>query len=231
MNSQQKAAAAQANGHFDKSVVPVKDHSGVMILEKDEFIKGNTTVEGLAKLNASFEMMGQMGFDAVALQKYPEAQKITHVHHAGNSSGIVDGAAVVLLASEKAVKEQGLKPRAKVLATALVGTDPTIMLTGPAPAARKALQKAGLSIDDIDLFEVNEAFAAVVMRFINELNVPAEKVNVNGGAIAMGHPLGATGAMILGTLLDELERQGKKRGLATLCVGGGMGIATIIELV
>ncbi len=231
VGSQQKAATAQANGYFDKSVVPVKDHSGVLILEKDEFIKGNTTVEGLAKLNASFEMMGQMGFDAVALQKYPEAQKINHVHHAGNSSGIVDGAAVVLLASEKAVKEQGLKPRAKVLATALVGTDPTIMLTGPAPAARKALAKAGLTIDDIDLFEVNEAFAAVVMRFINELKVPAEKVNVNGGAIAMGHPLGATGAMILGTLLDELERQGKKRGLATLCVGGGMGIATIIELV
>ncbi|MEG0745697.1 MAG: acetyl-CoA C-acetyltransferase [Acinetobacter sp.] len=229
--SQQKAAAAQANGYFDKSVVPVKDHSGVMILEKDEFIRGSTTVEGLAKLNASFEMMGQMGFDAIALQKYPEAQKINHVHHAGNSSGIVDGAAVVLLASEKAVKEQGLKPRAKVLATALVGTDPTIMLTGPAPAARKALAKAGLTIDDIDLFEVNEAFAAVVMRFITELKVPVEKVNVNGGAIAMGHPLGATGAMILGTLLDELERQGKKRGLATLCVGGGMGIATIIELV
>ncbi|MGS5595179.1 acetyl-CoA C-acyltransferase, partial [Acinetobacter baumannii] len=152
-------------------------------------------------------------------------------HHAGNSSGIVDGAALVLLASEKAVKEQNLKPRAKVLATALVGTDPTIMLTGPAPAARKALEKAGLTIDDIDLFEVNEAFAAVVMRFINELNVPAEKVNVNGGAIALGHPLGATGAMILGTLLDELERQNKKRGLATLCVGGGMGIATIIERV
>mgnify|MGYP006188087039 FL=1 len=229
--SQQKAAAAQANGYFDKSVVPVKDHSGVMILEKDEFIRGSTTVEGLAKLNASFEMMGQMGFDAIALQKYPEAQKINHVHHAGNSSGIVDGAAVVLLASEKAIKEQGLKPRAKVLATALVGTDPTIMLTGPAPAARKALAKAGLTIEDIDLFEVNEAFAAVVMRFITELKVPVEKVNVNGGAIAMGHPLGATGAMILGTLLDELERQGKKRGLATLCVGGGMGIATIIELV
>lgn len=231
VGSQQKAATAQANGYFDKSVVPVKDHSGVMILEKDEFIRGSTTVEGLAKLNASFEMMGQMGFDAVALQKYPEAQKINHVHHAGNSSGIVDGAAVVLLASEKAVKEQGLKPRAKVLATALVGTDPTIMLTGPAPAARKALEKAGLSIDDIDLFEVNEAFAAVVMRFMTELNVPSDKVNVNGGAIAMGHPLGATGAMILGTLLDELERQGKKRGLATLCVGGGMGIATIIEIV
>ncbi|WP_151840141.1 acetyl-CoA C-acetyltransferase [Acinetobacter soli] len=231
VGSQQKAAAAQAQGYFDKSVVPVKDHSGVMILEKDEFIKGQTTLEGLAKLNASFEMMGKMGFDAVALQKYPEAQKIHHVHHAGNSSGIVDGAAVVLIASEKAVKEQGLKPRAKVLATALVGTDPTIMLTGPAPAARKALQKAGLTIDDIDLFEVNEAFAAVVMRFINELQVPEDKVNVNGGAIAMGHPLGATGAMILGTLLDELERQDKKRGLATLCVGGGMGIATIIERV
>ncbi|EXC29632.1 acetyl-CoA C-acetyltransferase [Acinetobacter sp. 809848] len=231
VKSQQKAAAAQSNGYFDQSVVPVKDHAGVVILEKDEFIKGNTTLEGLTKLNPSFEMMGQMGFDAVALQKYPEVQKINHVHHAGNSSGIVDGAAVVLLASEKAVKEQNLKPRAKVLATALVGTDPTIMLTGPAPAARKALEKAGLTIDDIDLFEVNEAFAAVVMRFINELNVPAEKVNVNGGAIALGHPLGATGAMILGTLLDELERQDKKRGLATLCVGGGMGIATIIERV
>ena len=229
--SQQKAAAAQAKGYFDQSVVAVKDHAGVTILAKDEFIKAATTTESLAKLNASFAMMGQMGFDAVALQKYPEVQQINHVHHAGNSSGIVDGAAVVLLASEKAVKEQGLKPRAKVLATALVGTDPTIMLTGPAPAARKALAKAGLTIDDIDLFEVNEAFASVVMRFVNELKVPMEKVNVNGGSIAMGHPLGATGAMILGTLMDELERQGKKRGLATLCVGGGMGIATIIELV
>ncbi|MFW1858598.1 acetyl-CoA acetyltransferase [Acinetobacter defluvii] len=230
-NSQRKAAAAQAAGHFDKSIVAIKDQAGVTILDKDEFIKPTTTAEGLAKLNPSFEMMGSMGFDAVALQQYPEAQKINHVHHAGNSSGIVDGAAVVLIASEKAVKEQGLKPRAKVLATALVGTDPTIMLTGPAPAARKALEKAGLSIDDIDLFEVNEAFASVVMRFMKELKVPSDKVNVNGGAIAMGHPLGATGAMILGTLLDELERQGKKRGLATLCVGGGMGIATIIELV
>ena len=229
--SQQKAAAAQAKGYFDQSVVAVKDHAGVTILAKDEFIKAATTTESLAKLNASFAMMGQMGFDAVALQKYPEVKHINHVHHAGNSSGIVDGAAVVLLASEKAVKEQGLKPRAKVLATALVGADPTIMLTGPAPAARKALAKAGLSIEDIDLFEVNEAFAAVVMRFMTELKVDPAKVNVNGGAIAMGHPLGATGAMILGTLLDELERQGKKRGLATLCVGGGMGIATIIELV
>lgn len=229
--SQKKAAAAQANGYFDRSVVPVQDKAGVTILAKDEFIKPATTAEGLGKLNPSFAMMGQMGFDAIALQKYPEVGAVNHVHHAGNSSGIVDGAAVVLLASEKAVKEQGLKPRAKVLATALVGTDPTIMLTGPAPAARKALAKAGLTIDDIDLFEVNEAFAAVVMRFITELKVDPAKVNVNGGAIALGHPLGATGAMILGTLLDELERQGKKRGLATLCVGGGMGIATIIELV
>ncbi|WP_180146890.1 acetyl-CoA C-acetyltransferase [Acinetobacter sp. YH12052] len=230
-NSQQKAAAAQAKGYFDKSVVPVKDKAGVTVLAKDEFIKPTTTAEGLGKLNPSFAMMGQMGFDAIALQKYPEVGAVSHVHHAGNSSGIVDGAAVVLLASEKAVKEQGLKPRAKVLATALVGADPTIMLTGPAPAARKALAKAGLTIDDIDLFEVNEAFAAVVMRFMTELNVDPAKVNVNGGAIALGHPLGATGAMILGTLMDELERQGKKRGLATLCVGGGMGIATIIELV
>lgn len=229
--SQKKAAAAQANGYFDRSVVSVQDKAGVTILAKDEFIKPATTAEGLGKLNPSFAMMGQMGFDAIALQKYPEVGAVNHVHHAGNSSGIVDGAAVVLLASEKAVKEQGLKPRAKVLATALVGTDPTIMLTGPAPAARKALAKAGLTIDDIDLFEVNEAFAAVVMRFITELKVDPVKVNVNGGAIALGHPLGATGAMILGTLLDELERQGKKRGLATLCVGGGMGIATIIELV
>ena len=229
--SQKKAAAAQANGYFNASVIPVKDKAGVVILDKDEFIKPTTTAEGLGKLNPSFATMGQMGFDAIALQKYPEVGAINHVHHAGNSSGIVDGAAVVLIASEQAVKEQGLKPRAKVLATALVGADPTIMLTGPAPAARKALAKAGLTIDDIDLFEVNEAFAAVVMRFINEMKIDPAKVNVNGGAIAMGHPLGATGAMILGTLLDELERQGKKRGLATLCVGGGMGIATIIELV
>lgn len=229
--SQKKAATAQANGYFDKSIIPVKDKAGVVILDKDEFIKPTTTAEGLSALKPSFATMGQIGFDAIALQKYPEVGSVNHVHHAGNSSGIVDGAAVVLLASEQAVQQQNLKPRAKVLATALVGADPTIMLTGPAPAARKALAKAGLTIDDIDLFEVNEAFAAVVMRFINEMKVDPAKVNVNGGAIAMGHPLGATGAMILGTLLDELERQGKKRGLATLCVGGGMGIATIIELV
>ncbi len=230
-NSQAKAALAQKEGRFDKSIIPVKDGAGVTILDHDEFVRAGTTAESLQKLNPSFEMMGNMGFDALALQKYPEAQKITHVHHAGNSSGIVDGAALVLIGSEKAGQLYNLKPRAKIIATALVSTDPTIMLTGPAPAARKALEKAGLTIDDIDLFEVNEAFAAVVMRFMKELNVPAEKVNVNGGAIAMGHPLGATGAMIIGTLLDELERQGKKRGLATLCVGGGMGIATIIERV
>ncbi|MGQ0473971.1 acetyl-CoA C-acetyltransferase [Acinetobacter variabilis] len=229
--SQKKAAAAQANGYFDKSIIPVKDKAGVVILNKDEFIKPTTTAEGLSALKPSFATMGQIGFDAIALQKYPEVGSVNHVHHAGNSSGIVDGAAIVLLASEQAVQQQNLKPRAKVLATTLVGADPTIMLTGPAPAARKALAKAGLIIDDIDLFEVNEAFAAVVMHFINEMKVDPAKVNVNGGAIAMGHPLGATGAMILGTLLDELERQGKKRGLATLCVGGGMGIATIIELV
>lgn len=230
-NSQQKAAAAQAAGYFNRSIVPIKDKAGVTILAEDEFIKAHTTVQSLANLNPSFAMMGQMGFDALALQKYPEVGQINHVHHAGNSSGIVDGAALVLIASEKAVQQYGLKPRAKILATALVGSDPTIMLTGPAPAARKALAKAGLSIDDIDLFEVNEAFAAVVLRFIHELKVDPAKVNVNGGAIAMGHPLGATGAMILGTLLDELERQNKKRGLITLCVGGGMGIATIIERV
>ena len=230
-NSQAKAAKAQAEGRFDKSLIAVKDGAGVTILNHDEFVRPGTTAESLQKLNPSFEMMGNMGFDAVALQKYPEAQKINHVHHAGNSSGIVDGAALVLIGSEKAGQLHNLKPRAKIISTALVGTDPTIMLTGPAPAARKALEKAGLTIDDIDLFEVNEAFAAVVMRFMKELNVPADKVNVNGGAIAMGHPLGATGAMIIGTLLDELERQDKKRGLATLCVGGGMGIATIIERV
>ena len=184
-NSQQKAAAAQAAGYFNRSIVPIKDKAGVTILAEDEFIKAHTTVQSLAKLNPSFALMGQMGFDALALQKYPEVGQINHVHHAGNSSGIVDGAALVLIASEKAVQQYGLKPRAKILATALVGSDPTIMLTGPAPAARKALAKAGLSIDDIDLFEVNEAFAAVVLRFIHELKVDPAKVNVNGGAIAM----------------------------------------------
>ncbi|MFO1380384.1 MAG: acetyl-CoA C-acetyltransferase [Chitinivorax sp.] len=231
VDSQAKAAAARAAGYFNKSIIPVRDANGLTILAEDEFIKPGTSLETLAKLNPSFEMMGQMGFDAVALMKYPMVERIHHVHHAGNASGIVDGAALVLIGSEQKGNELGLKPRARIVSVALCGTDPTIMLTGPAPAALKALAKVNLKPEDIDLFEVNEAFASVVLRFMKELNVPAEKVNVNGGAIAMGHPLGATGAMILGTLLDELERRQLKRGLATLCVGGGMGIATIIERV
>jgi acetyl-CoA C-acetyltransferase len=231
MQSQQRAARAQAAGYFDRSVVAVTDQIGLPVLEKDEFIKPRTTMEGLAALKTSFLELGAMGFDAVALQRYPQVERIHHVHSAGNSSGIVDGAAAVLIGSEAKGKEQGLTPRGRIIATALSGADPTIMLTGPMPAARKALAKAGLTVNDIDLFEVNEAFAAVPLRFMREMGVPHEKVNVNGGAIAMGHPLGATGAMLLGTLLDELERRKLKRGLITLCVGGGMGIATIIERV
>lgn len=231
LNSQKKAAYAQAQGYFKKSVLPVVDQNGITILSQDEFIRPNTTIEALGQLNASFKMMGEMGFDSVATKKYHYIEQINHVHTPGNSSGIVDGSAVILVGSEAKGRELNLTPRARIVATAVTSTDPTIMLTGPAPAARKALHKAGLSIDDIDLFEVNEAFAAVVMRFQKELNIPDEKVNVNGGSIAMGHPLGATGAMILGTLLDELERRELKYGLATLCVGGGMGIATIIERV
>ena len=231
VESQAKAAAARAAGYFNKSIIPVRDQNGLTILAEDEFIKPGTSLETLAKLNPSFEMMGQMGFDAVALMKYPMVERIHHVHHAGNSSGIVDGAALVLIGSEQKGNELGLRPRARIVSVALAGTEPTIMLTGPAPAAKKALAKVNLKPEDIDLYEVNEAFASVVLRFMKELNVPAEKVNVNGGAIALGHPLGATGAMILGTLLDELERRQLKRGMATLCVGGGMGIATIIERV
>ncbi len=231
LQSQQRAAKARAAGYFANSVVPVKDFLGQTILGEDEFIKPHTTLEGLASLKPAFEQLGGMGFDAVALQRYPQVERIHHVHHAGNSSGIVDGAAAVLVGSEAAGKTHGLKPRARVVAAALSGADPTIMLTGPMPAARKALAKAGMTVDQIDLFEVNEAFAAVVMRFMKEMKVPHEKVNVNGGAIAMGHPLGATGAMILGTLIDELHRRKLRYGLATLCVGGGMGIATIVERV
>jgi acetyl-CoA C-acetyltransferase len=231
MESQQRAAKARAAGYFANSVVPVKDFLGQTILGEDEFIKPQTTLEGLASLKPAFEQLGSMGFDAVALQRYPQVERIHHVHHAGNSSGIVDGAAAVLVGSEAAGKTHGLKPRARIVAAALSGADPTIMLTGPMPATRKALAKAGLTVDQIDLFEVNEAFAAVVMRFMKEMKVPHEKVNVNGGAIAMGHPLGATGAMILGTLIDELHRRKLRYGLATLCVGGGMGIATIVERV
>ncbi|MDX5439338.1 MAG: acetyl-CoA C-acetyltransferase [Alteromonadaceae bacterium] len=231
VKSQQKAASAWDKGYFAKSIVPVTDQNGVVILDRDEHVRGNTTVESLAGLKPSFQMMGEMGFDGVAREKYHYVEKINHVHHAGNSSGIVDGATAMLIGSEAKGKELGLKPRARIVATAVTSTDPTIMLTGPAPAARKALEKAGMTVDQIDLFEVNEAFASVVMRFQKELSVPDEKVNVNGGAIAMGHPLGATGAIILGTLLDELERRELRYGLATLCVGGGMGIATIIERV
>ena len=231
LTSQQRAATAQAEGRFDRSVLPVLDEIGMPVLERDEFIKPRTTMEALASLRASCDDMGKMGFDAVALSRYPQVERIHHVHTAGNSSGIVDGAAAVIIGSEAKGKSMGLTPRGRIVATALSGADPTIMLTGPMPAARKVLAKAGLTVDDIDLFEVNEAFAAVPMRFMQEMHVPHEKVNVNGGSIALGHPLGATGAMLVGTLLDELERRKLKRGLITLCVGGGMGIATIIERV
>jgi acetyl-CoA C-acetyltransferase len=231
VESQARAAKAQANGYFDKSVIPVKDLNGLTLLERDEFIRPGTTVDSLSGLKPSFQFHGDLGFDDVALQKYHWVEKINHVHHAGNSSGIVDGASLVAIGSEKAGTDLGLTPRARIVSAAVSGADPTIMLTGPAPAARKALAKAGLKVEDIDLFEINEAFAAVAMRFMRDLGIDHEITNVNGGAIAMGHPLGATGAMILGTLVDELERRDLKRGLATLCVGGGMGIATIIELV
>ena len=230
VESQTRAAKAWANGYFAKSVVPVKDRNGLPILDRDEHIRAGATLESLAGLQPSFAMMGEAGgFDAVALQRYHWVEKIEHVHHAGNSSGIVDGAALVLVGSEAAGRASGLTPRARILATALSGADPTIMLTGPAPASRKALAKAGLTVDDIDLFEINEAFAAVAMRYMKDMGISHEQTNVNGGSIAMGHPLGATGAMILGTLVDELERRDLRRGLATLCVGGGMGIATIVE--
>ena len=229
LESQKRAGAARDAGRFTRSITPVRDGIGLAVLEQDEFVKPHTTLAGLASLKASFADLGALGFDAVAQRKYPQVERIEHVHTAGNSSGIVDGAAVVLIGSEDKGRALGLQARGRVVATALAGSDPTIMLTGPMPAARKALAKAGLTIDQIDLFEVNEAFAAVPMRFMKELGVPHEKVNVNGGAIALGHPLGATGAMILGTLLDELERRRLRYGLATLCVGGGMGIATIIE--
>jgi acetyl-CoA C-acetyltransferase len=229
LRSQHKAARASADGSFARSLVPVTDQNGIVLLDHDEFIRGDCTLEGLGKLKPSFEMMGQMGFDSTALRVYSHVERIEHVHTPGNSSGIVDGAALMLIGSEAKGKELGLKPRARIVATAVTGTDPTIMLTGPAPATRKALAKAGLSVDDIDLFEVNEAFASVVMKFMKDMGVSEGKVNVNGGSIAMGHPLGATGCAILGTLLDELEKRQLRYGLATLCVGGGMGIATIIE--
>jgi acetyl-CoA C-acetyltransferase len=230
--SQTLAAQAQQEGRFNESVIPVLDINDHPLLERDEFIRPDTTVETLAQLKPSFATIGEMGgFDAVALQKYHWVEKINHVHTPGNSSGIVDGAALVAVGNEQLGSELGLEPRAKILATALSGADPTIMLTGPAPASKKALAKAGLTVDDLDLVEINEAFAAVVLRFVRDMGLDMEMVNVNGGAIAMGHPLGATGAMILGTLIDELHRTGGRYGLATLCVGGGMGIATVVEAI
>ncbi|MGH3483899.1 MAG: acetyl-CoA C-acetyltransferase [Nocardioidaceae bacterium] len=228
--SQARAAKATANGWFADSVVPVVDRNGLTVLDHDEFIRPGTTVETLAGLKPSFAAIGDFGgFDSVALEKYHWVEKINHVHHAGNSSGIVDGAALVMVGSEDAGKRHGLTPRARILATAVSGSEPTIMLTGPAPASRKALAKAGLDVSDVDLFEMNEAFAAVVLRFMKDLSIPHDIVNVNGGAIAMGHPLGATGAMLLGTVIDELHRRDQRYGLATLCVGGGMGCATVVE--
>ncbi|WP_193039880.1 MULTISPECIES: acetyl-CoA C-acetyltransferase [unclassified Pseudomonas] len=229
LHSQQKAARARADGSFNKSLIAVQDQNGLVLLDHDEFIRADSTLEGLGKLKPSFEMIGQMGFDATALRVYSHVERINHVHTPGNSSGIVDGAALMLIGSEAKGRELGLQARARIVATAVTSTDPTIMLTGPAPATRKALARAGLRVEDIDLFEVNEAFASVVLKFIKDMGIDAARVNVNGGSIAMGHPLGATGCAILGTLLDELEVRQQRYGLATLCVGGGMGIATIIE--
>jgi acetyl-CoA C-acetyltransferase len=230
LRSQQRAASAWTGGRFTRSVVPVRDRNGVTVLDHDEHMRPGTTLETLGALSPSFAGIGEMGgFDAVALQKYHWVEKINHVHTAGNSSGIVDGAALVLIGTEEAGRQAGLAPRGRVVATAVTGSDPTIMLTGPTPATTQVLQAAGLSKDDIDLWELNEAFAAVVLKWVKDLDLPMEKVNVNGGAIAMGHPLGATGAMIFGTVLDELERTQGRYGLVTLCIGGGMGVATIIE--
>jgi acetyl-CoA C-acetyltransferase len=233
VRSQNRAEAAWKDNRFAKSIVPITDQNGLTILDRDEYMRPGTTVEALGNLKASFKDMGENmpGFDKVALMKYPHLEKINHIHHAGNSSGIVDGAAAVLIGNKEFGEKWGLKPRARIRATAKIGTDPTIMLTGPVPVTQKILADNGMTINDIDLFEVNEAFAAVVMRFMQAFDVDESKVNVNGGAIAMGHPLGATGAMIIGTVLDELERTGKGVGLATLCIASGMGAATIIERV
>jgi len=229
--SQQRTAHAWENNYFEKSIIPIKDKAGLVILEKDEHPRPNSTMETLAKLPSAFEQAGLNGFDSIAMRRYPQIEKINHLHTAGNSSGIVDGASLILIGSEKIGKKIGLKPRAKIIASGIASTDATIMLTGPTPATKKALTNAGMSAKDIDLWEMNEAFAAPVLKFQNDFNIESSKLNVNGGAIAMGHPLGATGSMLLGTLLDELERQQKSTGLVTLCVGGGMGVSTIIELI
>jgi acetyl-CoA C-acetyltransferase len=231
VRSQKLAARARDSGWFDRSVVPVKDENGIVVLQRDDFLKPDTDIATLAKLKPSFDSLGKMGFDAIALAKYTEVEAINHVHTPGNSSGIVDGASLVMVGSAPIGKELGLTPRGRVISTALVATDPIIMLLGPGPAARKALAKAGLTIDDIDLVEINEAFASVALRLQRDLDVPDEKLNVVGGAIAMGHPLGATGGALVSTMLDELERRKLKRALICMCVGGGMGIASIIERV
>jgi acetyl-CoA C-acetyltransferase len=231
MESQRRAAHARDKGYFDRSVVPVKDYNGLTVLQRDDFIKPDTTMAGLAGLKSSFGVMGQFGFDDVILAKYTTLDRINHVHTPGNSSGIVDGASAVLIGSEKAGRDLGLTPRARIVATAVLATDPTIMLIGPGPAAKKCLEKAGLQVADIDLWEINEAFAAVALRYMKDLGIDHAVTNVNGGAIAMGHPLGATGAMLVSTMLDELERRNLKRAMLSLCVGGGMGISTIIERV
>ena len=233
VESQRRAAAAWADNRFEKSIVPVKDQNGLTLLDNDEYMRPGTDMQGLGSLKASFKEMGEVmpGFDKIALMKYPHLERINHIHHAGNSSGIVDGSAGVLIGNKEFGEKWGLKPRARIRATAKIGTDPTIMLTGPVPVTEKILADSGMSISDIDLFEVNEAFASVVLRFMQAFDVDPSVVNVNGGSIAMGHPLGATGAIIIGTLLDELERTGKGTGLATLCIASGMGAATIIERV
>ncbi len=232
VESQRRAKHSWDNGYFKRSIVPVRDQIGLTILDHDEYMRPGTTIEDLAGLNPAFVIPGeQAGFDAVAIQRYPEVERINHVHTAGNSSGIVDGAAAVLVGNKEIGERLGLKPRARIVSFASIGSEPTIMLTGPAPATEKALKRAGMTTGDIDLFELNEAFAAVVLRYMQALDIPHEMINVNGGAIAMGHPLGATGAMILGTLIDEMERRGLSTGLATLCVGAGMGTATIVERV
>lgn len=229
MESQRRAAHARDNGYFDRSVVPVKDRNGITILDRDDFIKPDTTMEGLASLRPVFEKMGKMGMDDLVLPKYPQVDRIDHVHTAGNSSGIVDGASAVMIGSEQAGKDLGLTPRGRIVAGAVLATDPSIMLTGPGPAAEKCLKTAGLQNKDIDLWEINEAFASVALRYMQDLDIDYEVTNVNGGAIALGHPLGATGAILVSTMLDELERRGLKRAMLSLCVGGGQGISTIIE--
>jgi acetyl-CoA C-acetyltransferase len=231
VESQKRAAKAWASGYFTNSVVPVKDSQGLTILDRDEHMRPETTMQSLGALKPAFADFGAMGFDSVAIQRYPQVEAMNHVHHAGNSSGIVDGAAAVLMGTKKKGKALGLKPRAKIKAFASIGSEPCIMLTAPAEVTKKVLARAGMTAKDIDLFEINEAFAAVVLRYIREMKLSPAKVNVNGGAIAMGHPLGATGAMILGSVLDELERRNLTTALVTLCIGAGMGTATIIERV